>query len=385
MPITSFNAGMYESLIPSSKLNGTEIGEFNIPQLVTSIEKNTFRNCLEATNVTLSSSVTSIGDYAFAGCVAIVQFNSSNLSELRVPTSCTSIGTYAFNDLAIISNVIVPDSVETIGSAAFKGCSSIKSMTLPFVGKSENCTATGCMTFGYIFGYYDDTTSDYITSTSSYTAQFISDSTSTRYMYYIPKSLETVVITKQTNIPFAAFMNCDLIKSITLPENTVSIGGYAFYRCTKLSSLNSNEVGEINIPSYVTAIEKYTFYNCAEISNVSLSNKVTAINDYAFYGCSAIVQFNSTTLGEMNVPAACEKIGENAFNGLTAITKLNVSDMVSSIGAAAFGKMASLQREKNQAKEVHEGFECGLMVEKFNEFNEGDIIECFIFEEIKRK
>jgi len=49
------------------------------------------------------------------------------------------------------------------------------------------------------------------------------------------------------------------------------------------------------------------------------------------------------------------------------------------------GKMASLQREKNQAKEVHEGFECGLMVEKFNEFNEGDIIECYIFEEIKRK
>ena len=80
-------------------------------------------------------------------------------------------------------------------------------------------------TFGYIFGYYDDTTSDYITSTSSYTAQFISDSTSTRYMYYIPKSLETVVITKQTNIPFAAFMNCDLIKSITLPDNTVTIGG----------------------------------------------------------------------------------------------------------------------------------------------------------------
>ena len=326
-----------------SKLNGAEIGEFNIPQSVTKIEKHAFQNCLEATNITLSNTVTAIDEYAFAGCAAIVQFNSNNLSELKVPTSCTSIGTNAFNGLAIIANVIIPDSVETIGSAAFRGCSSIKSMTLPFVGKSENCTSTGCMTFGYIFGYYDDTTSDYITSTSSYTAQFISNSTSTRYMYYIPKTLETVVITKQTNIPFAAFMNCDLITSITLPENTVSIGGYAFYRCTKLSSLNSNEVGEINIPSYVTAIEKYTFYNCTEISNVTLSNKVTAINDYAFYGCSAIVQFNSATLGEMNVPAACEKIGENAFYGLTAINKLNVSDMVSSIGAAAFGKMTSLQ------------------------------------------
>ena len=49
------------------------------------------------------------------------------------------------------------------------------------------------------------------------------------------------------------------------------------------------------------------------------------------------------------------------------------------------GKLASLQREKNQAKEVAEGFECGMMVEKFNDFAEGDIIEGYVLEEIKRK
>ena len=326
-----------------SKLNGTEIGTFNIPQSVTRIEKHAFRNCLEATQVSLSNNVTLIDEYAFAGCAAIVQFNSNTLSELKVPTSCITIGTNAFNGLAIITNIIVPNTVETIGSSAFRGCSSIKSMTLPFVGKSEYCTSTGCMTFGYIFGYYDDTTYDNLTSTHSYTSQYTSDSSSYKYMYYIPKTLETVVITKQTNIPYAAFMNCDLITSITLPDNTISIGGYAFYNCKKLSSLNSSEVGEINIPSYVTAVEKYTFYNCIEISDVSLSNKVTAINDYAFYGCSAIVKVNSSTLGELIIPASCEKIGESAFYGLSSITSLKVSDMVSSIGAAAFGKMTTLQ------------------------------------------
>ena len=326
-----------------SKLNGTEIGTFNIPQSVTKIEKHAFQNCLEVTNITLSNSVTAIDEYAFAGCAAIVQFNSNTLSELKVPTSCTLIGTNAFNGLAIITNVVVPDSVETIGSAAFRGCSSIKSMTLPFVGKSENCTSTGCMTFGYIFGYYDDTTYDNLTSTHSYTSQYTSETSSYKYLYYIPKTLETVVITKQTSIPYAAFMNCDLITSITLPDNTNSIGGYAFYNCKKLSSLNSSEVGEINIPSYVTTVEKYAFYNCIEISHVSLSDKVTAINDYAFYGCSAIVKFNSSTLGELIIPASCEKIGESAFYGLSSITSLKVSDMVSSIGAAAFGKMTSLQ------------------------------------------
>ncbi|MCR5506147.1 MAG: translation initiation factor IF-2 [Bacilli bacterium] len=39
------------------------------------------------------------------------------------------------------------------------------------------------------------------------------------------------------------------------------------------------------------------------------------------------------------------------------------------------GKLASLQRGKDAAKEVKSGFECGIMVENFNDFKEGDIIE----------
>ena len=41
------------------------------------------------------------------------------------------------------------------------------------------------------------------------------------------------------------------------------------------------------------------------------------------------------------------------------------------------GKLASLQREKDTVKEVKNGFECGMLVENFNDIKEGDIIECF--------
>ena len=41
------------------------------------------------------------------------------------------------------------------------------------------------------------------------------------------------------------------------------------------------------------------------------------------------------------------------------------------------GKLASLQREKDTVKEVKAGFECGMLVENFNDIKEGDIIECF--------
>ena len=48
------------------------------------------------------------------------------------------------------------------------------------------------------------------------------------------------------------------------------------------------------------------------------------------------------------------------------------------------GVLASLQRFKDQAKEVLSGYECGLTIEKFNDIKEGDIIEAFTMEEIER-
>ena len=39
------------------------------------------------------------------------------------------------------------------------------------------------------------------------------------------------------------------------------------------------------------------------------------------------------------------------------------------------GTLASLQREKDQAREVREGFECGMLIKGYNDIKEGDIIE----------
>ncbi len=48
------------------------------------------------------------------------------------------------------------------------------------------------------------------------------------------------------------------------------------------------------------------------------------------------------------------------------------------------GKLATLKRFKDEAKEVTKGFECGIQIENYNDIKEGDIIEAFVMEEIKR-
>ncbi len=71
---------------------------------------------------------------------------------------------------------------------------------------------------------------------------------------------------------------------------------------------------------------------------------------------------------------------------LTGKLKRNAETRVIREGIVVFeSSLSSLKRFKDDAKEVNSGYECGLTVEKFNDIKEGDIVECFEMEAIKRK
>ena len=128
--------------------------------------------------------------------------------------SVTSIGEYAFNEYINLTSVIIPDSVILIGDSAFKNCTSIASITLPFIGDSlDNPNNTK---FGYIFG----------TSNA-----------------YVPTSLKEVIITAPCKtINNYAFSDCTSLTSITIPDSVISIGKNAFFRCTSLKNVYLNSI-----------------------------------------------------------------------------------------------------------------------------------------------
>ena len=54
------------------------------------------------------------------------------------------------------------------------------------------------------------------------------------------------------------------------------------------------------------------------------------------------------------------------------------------MGTIAYeGKLSSLKRFQNDAKEVAMGYECGLTIENYNDIKEGDIVEGYIDQEVK--
>ena len=143
-------------------------GSVSIPSGVTSIGVWAFDGCISLTEITIPDSVTSIGGRAFDGCISLTEITipdsvtsiestfegCTSLTEITIPNSVTSIGYYTFSDCTRLTKITIPDSVTSIGGYAFKGCTSLTEITIPNsvvdIGESafENCTNLT------IYGYF---------------------------------------------------------------------------------------------------------------------------------------------------------------------------------------------------------------------------------------
>ena len=115
---------------------------------------------------------------------------------------------------------------------------------------------------------------------------------------------------------------------IDFNEPVTSIGDYAFYWCTSLTS--------VTIPDSVTSIGERAFYNCTSLTSITIGNSVTSIGDYAFYKCTSLT---SVTIGN-----GVTSIGGSAFRDCTSLTSVTIGNSVTSIGGEAFSGCSSLTR-----------------------------------------
>ena len=93
------------------------------------------------------------------------------------------------------------------------------------------------------------------------------------------------------------------VKTVVIEPGVTSIGEYAFYYCTSLTS--------VTIPDSVTSIGEYAFYGCSSLSSVTIPDGVTSIWEKAFYGCSSLTS--------VTIPDSVTSIGGSAFFGNTLI------------------------------------------------------------------
>lgn len=254
--------------------DGTDTA-ITIPSTVTNIGDYAFWNCTNLVSIAMSNNVIGVGNYAFYGC--------RNLSSMTLPTSLGIIGNYAFSRCASLSTITIPNSVYSLGDYAFSMCSGLETAYLG-------------------------------SSLSSISQDAFSDCWNLRFVSF-PPYLST--------IGYSAFRNCYHLASLTVPSSVTQIGMQAFEfvrniiyngpaegeyygdlcywgaRClngyledsvyyldsTKHDLMSIHpDAKTIVVSDSTREIRNYAFYH-TDVQRIIISSSVTSIGDQVFDSC----------------------------------------------------------------------------------------------------
>ncbi|MBR5459368.1 MAG: leucine-rich repeat protein, partial [Clostridia bacterium] len=279
------------------------------------------------------------------------------ITSIVVENGITSIGNYAFYNLAKATSITISDSVDYLGIQFIRGTGitelSVNARTISAnaFGRADNLVtltigegfenALGNIFYSetltvkapensYAYGYIELYAEKYPKSQATVTleADGVAKNKVVRFgymgdnafyaMYENAKGNWKMVVSgagEMKNFPYISDKNkakgytfCPTyymveegvetkIYAIELLDGITTIGNCAFYKCTKATS--------IVIPDSVTSIGQNAFWVCARLKTITLPETVTEIKNNAFNGCTALTS--------INIPNAVTTIGDDIF------------------------------------------------------------------------
>ncbi len=276
----------------------------SIPSSVTTLSEDFIVAC--------SSARVEDGGVYYLGQFAVGLSGSQSQISLRDDTVAIMQG--AFENGGSITSLTVPDSVEYISRGALSGCTSLQTLSLPYLGSSSSDSSNAYL--GYLFG------------ATSYSGN----------PSCVPSSLTSVTV-RAGYVGDYAFSGLTSLREVVLPQNMTAVSAHLFDGCTSLS--------QVVIPSGVSSIGDYAFNNCSSLEEISIPQSVTDIGQYAFSGCRAEIVWEGTPqindigsyafagyLGaELEIPSSVTSISRNALNGCNNLNTLTIPFVGSGSGS----------------------------------------------------
>lgn len=352
--------------------NVNQLQEIIIPEGIVTIQSHAFKNCINLSSVSIPKSCTDIGmpfygctslpvegGIRYADCIAIETTDKTKQNYV-VKGGTRFIAVRAFEDCASATTISLPNELEVVCGAAFVGCSSLQFITIPqnvrqvSYNSFDGCTSL--ITSSENVNYVDCVALGPTTSASSYTikdgtriiaekAFYSSSGNQTLYYIDIPNSIE--------HICNSAFYGCNSLAEINFNEGLKTIGNYAFYQTTNLTS-------KISFPSTLEYIGSYAFANSGltyaygmsravnlryigekafqyarKLEDFTVSDCVVILGDNAFEGC--------TSLQTVHLGNSLKKISASTFEGCTKLSKLTIGNSVQTIDYRALYGCTSLR------------------------------------------
>ena len=317
--------------------------------------------------VSLPSTLTEIGDCAFAYCESLEKIN---LSE-----SVETIGYSAFESCKSLTDVTFPKSLKAICDAAFYGCS-FDAVSLPYGTEYVG-------SYSFTNPLPSDESEKLKKIELADTIKFIGDEAfawsgvtevtmpqSLEYLgsaFWNCRSLKTVTLNDGLKEIGAAFLDTS-IEKLRIPSSVVKIGSEMCWGCNLLREVSFAEIGKlkyigdrafrstriknIEIPDTVEYIGKEAFYYCSSLSSVILPSGLKNLGASCFYRC-----------GKLNLivlPEGLASIGEKCFQ-YTSIEEITLPKNLKYISGHTFVGCKNLADVTLNSKSCEAGYGVWLL------------------------
>ncbi len=253
-------------------LYGKTVTEVEMPSTLTDIGDYAFAAAGLSKGITLKEGLLRIGYQAFRSCwfteidlpdslieIGGEAFRNTRFQSIRIPGQVTSLPHGLFADNTQLTEVVLSDTPMDIGTRVFDGCSALETIVIP-----DSVRTVGAAAFAHC--------------------------KSLRYVT-LPRGLE--VLNNQV------FEYCSALESITLPEGMKKIlGAYPFHDCTSLT--------EVILPEGLYTMGGRIFDGCTALKTLTIPESVENLQSTTFDGTEGLVLSVS-----YNSPAemACIKYG----------------------------------------------------------------------------
>ena len=275
-----------------------------------------------------------------------------------------SIGAFAFSDCSGLKSITIGLNLATIRECAFSGCSFLR---VYIKDLSAWCKIDFELNVGS-YHFYSNPLGGatlYLNNNEITSLVIPNNITEIKPCAFIGyKGTEILIPNSLTSIGAYAFYSCSRLTSINIPNSVTSIGDYAFCGCNGLTSVkigsgmisighhvftDCSGLTNIIIPDSVTSIEDYAFYRCIGLKNIEIPDSVTSIDSYAFKGCNKLIQKEGnvhyvdqwaidcdSSATEVTLRVGTKGITNSAFSGRTKLKSVTIPESVMCIGRYAF-------------------------------------------------
>ena len=259
--------------------------------------------------VVINNGITSISSNAFNNLINLKGY-------VTIPSSVSHIGDYAFDGGC---GLIIPESIEDIGYRAVNGCYCIVDENNPYYSSIDGTLFNKNKTELISCPKYADTVTIPDTVTRILGWAFANTRLAT---FSIPDGV--------TAIGEGTFCECEYT-NIVIPNQITVIGNYAFLYCSDLTS--------ITIPRTVQYIGWDAFYGCDNLVITCYSD--SAAHQYAVNNNVPFILLDTPFNPDFTMPLGTRIIEEEAFAGIAA-DSVKLPEGIASIGSRAFADCPNL-------------------------------------------